>query len=254
MQAEAWLDRIRTSLASAPVESTDPDVISFFENNYRPGIPCIINLPRWPAMHWDIRTLTGKIGADTLVEVQWGRDKNPRYELESYSLKKSVTFGTFLDEMISGQDNSTYLTAQNTGANRDAFANLWQDVGPLPEFLKPASDTGYFWMGRATTTPLHHDETNNLMCQVIGGKHIRVFPPRDRQWLDPGVGVHSNLGWVTNEMIQSRDLHVTDIWLRPGQALFLPIGWWHCVRSYDVAITIVYTSFIWQNFWGRVVD
>lgn len=247
-----WIGRIRSSLLSLQPGSCDTDTISFFHDHYRKNSPTVIQLPDWPAFKWGMADIANHIGLKTQVEVQWGRARNPRYELESMSLKTMISFEGFLEEMLGGEDNSTYLTAQNTGANRNAFSDLWRDVTPLPPFLTPYPETGFFWLGRDTTTPLHHDETNNLMCQVMGRKLIRLFAPEERNKLDPSVGVHSRLGWVTDQMIYERNLNFTDVWLEPGQALFLPIGWWHCVKSYGVALTLVYTNFIWENFWGRV--
>lgn len=252
MRGPEWVSHVRSCLLAIEPAACDAVAADFFANHYRLNLPVVIDLPAWPALKWDMTDIATRIGMGRQVEVQWGRTRNPRYELESMSLKTLISFEGFLEEMLGGEDNSTYLTAQNTGANREAFANLWRDVGPLPSFLTPHPEMGFFWLGRDTTTPLHHDETNNLMCQVMGHKLIRLFPPDERDKLDPSIGVHSHLGWVSDQDIFERNLNFIDVWLAPGQALFLPAGWWHCVKSYGVALTIVYTNFIWQNFWGSV--
>jgi ribosomal protein L16 Arg81 hydroxylase len=35
--------------------------------------------------------------------------------------------------------------------------------------------------------------------------------------------------------------------LEPGQALFIPVGWWHHVRSLDVSISVSFTNFLAPN-------
>ena len=35
--------------------------------------------------------------------------------------------------------------------------------------------------------------------------------------------------------------------LQPGQALYIPVGWWHQVASLDFSVSITYTNFHWPN-------
>jgi ribosomal protein L16 Arg81 hydroxylase len=41
--------------------------------------------------------------------------------------------------------------------------------------------------------------------------------------------------------------------LDPGQVLFLPVGWWHHVRSMDISISLSFTNFraandyVWED-------
>jgi hypothetical protein len=102
---------------------------------------------------------------------------------------------------------------------------------------------------RGAVTPLHHDMTHNLLCEVWGrGRLVRTFPPEDRDRLDPLFTGFSRMKWTGDE---TPGLHPGDFWLHPGEALFIPAGWWHCVRSIGVGMMISYTSFLWPNFWGK---
>jgi hypothetical protein len=96
-------------------------------------------------------------------------------------------------------------------------------------------------------TPLHHDLTNNLMCQVLGSKHVRLVSPDQFDKIDHRAGVHSNIGWLTDEIAAERGIAVQDFYLRPRDALFLPVGWWHCVRTDEPSVSVVYSSFVWHN-------
>jgi mannose-6-phosphate isomerase-like protein (cupin superfamily) len=33
----------------------------------------------------------------------------------------------------------------------------------------------------------------------------------------------------------------------PGQALFIPVGWWHCVEALETSISMSFTNFVWPN-------
>lgn len=34
-----------------------------------------------------------------------------------------------------------------------------------------------------TTSPLHYDDYENLLCQLVGSKHLTLFPPSDIRYL-----------------------------------------------------------------------
>ena len=35
--------------------------------------------------------------------------------------------------------------------------------------------------------------------------------------------------------------------LQPGEALFVPLGWWHEVKSLTFSVTVTYINFLWPN-------
>ncbi|MGH7010325.1 MAG: cupin-like domain-containing protein [Caulobacteraceae bacterium] len=35
--------------------------------------------------------------------------------------------------------------------------------------------------------------------------------------------------------------------LEAGEALFIPIGWWHQVTSLEFSVTATFTNFLWPN-------
>lgn len=242
---QKWYMETRLALAAIPV-STDEENYNFLHHHYKANQPLVVGLRYWPAFDWTLDEIREKVG-DAKIEYQARRSTNKQYELQSLLHRENGTFNEFADRMLSGPENDVYITANNHPMNVTALAALYEDIGALPPFLHPSTNTGFLWMGNATITPLHHDLTNNLMCQVAGDKLIRVVAPDQFERIEHISGVHSGIGWLTEEYAIEREIQYTDFWLHPGQALFLPVGWWHCVRTVEPAITIVYTSFLWNN-------
>jgi hypothetical protein len=42
-------------------------------------------------------------------------------------------------------------------------------------------------------------------------------------------------------------LNVHQVMLDPGDALFIPLGWWHQVTALDFSVTLTHTNFRWPN-------
>lgn len=130
------------------------------------------------------------------------------------------------------------------------------------------------WLGlEPTYTPLHRDPNPNLFIQLCGTKVVRLLPPTsgDRLFrhvqLKLGRNLHVNSRLRGPEMMDGpeRDLMHSVVWdkdglqdtqasqgtdvtspesssskiqeavLQPADALFIPKGWWHSVKSEDDA-------------------
>ncbi|WYZ35655.1 hypothetical protein EsH8_X_000302 [Colletotrichum jinshuiense] len=106
------------------------------------------------------------------------------------------------------------------------------------------------WLGlEPTYTPLHRDPNPNLFCQLVGNKIIRLLSPSagDRLYrrVQMQINQWGNSRIRTSEMMEGRERVVMDaaVWgmegpedivearLSPGDALFIPNGWWHSVKS-----------------------
>ncbi|TGJ86322.1 hypothetical protein E0Z10_g2435 [Xylaria hypoxylon] len=126
---------------------------------------------------------------------------------------------------------------------------------PVPEIVARAGKGDIYsssiWLGlQPTYTPLHRDPNPNLFCQLVGSKAVRFLRPRAGlsvfQDVRRSLGVAGNSRFRGPEMMDGpeRDGLHRAIWvdpnasreiceavLSPGDALFIPQGWWHTVRS-----------------------
>lgn len=226
----------------------------FLHQYYRTNTPVIITgaLDDCAARHWNLDALRERF-CERQVEVQFGRDADANYEMNSIAHKRLLPFGEFVDLVRnSGKTNDFYMTANNDSRNRSTLHELWPDVPQLPQYLRPQpGGDGFFWFGPAgTVTPFHHDLTNNFMSQIVGRKRVRLMAPWD------AARVYNHRHCFTE--VDARDINlarfpamagvpVLDCELAPGEILFLPVGWWHYVEALDISITIAATNFIWDN-------
>lgn len=247
--------RQSTTFGEVPRVRT-PSRQEFLDNYYALNRPVVIQgaMDNWPAMHeWTAEKLKQRFG-ERIVEVQANRTSDKNYELNSVKHKKDMRFGDYIDVIEqSGETNDWYMTANNSGKNRETLKELWDDIILFPEYLRTddPNGSGFFWMGPAgTVTPLHHDLTNNFMAQVRGRKLCRLIAPHDLADMYNNRHCFSqvDLDNVDYEKYpRFRDVRVIDVTIGPGDLLFLPVGWWHYVRGLDVTITMTFTNFIFDN-------
>jgi len=230
----------------------------FLERYYSTNRPVILTgkMQGWPALDaWNPAYLKAKLG-DREIELQGGRTNDPQFEMRKDDHRTRATFGEFIDRIGAKAGNDAYITAYNSVHNDAALAPLYEDLGTLDEFLlRPATGPfGMFWIGPAGTfTSLHHDLTNNFIAQITGRKHIKLLPPSETGKLYNVKHVFSEVPDLDDPNLnvdRYEDLtrvRIYDLTLKPGEILFIPVGWWHQVRSLDFSVTITYTSFIWDN-------
>ncbi|WP_300759434.1 cupin-like domain-containing protein [Janthinobacterium sp.] len=227
---------------------------AFLDEFYSLNQPVIITgmMDGWPARSKWSPAYFREHFAERVVEVQFGREADAQYEMNSLAHKRKMAFGEYASMVeSSGQTNDFYMTANNSSQNRQALRELWDDIGQLPEYLVQGERTGFLWFGPAgTVTPFHHDLTNNFMAQVAGRKRVRImaacevarvynqrhcFTPVDGRGID--VQRYPLMG----------DVQVRDCVLAPGEILFLPVGCWHFVEALDISLTVAFTNFKWEN-------
>jgi len=109
------------------------------------------------------------------------------------------------------------------------------------------------WLGtHGTVTPCHWDSYDNFLAQVQGTKRAVLLAPAERARLhaDASAGGTSSQGNVSPVDVEDPDLErfpdfaqarrlVAE--LAPGEALFIPQGWWHQVRALTASLSV--------NFW-----
>ncbi len=228
---------------------TDPEPASFYRHYYEANRPAKLSgiIDHWPALtRWSLDHFAAVAG-DAVVEAQVEREGDPDYELAKDDHRRLVGFGDLIDWLRKDEaSNDIYLTAYNSGTNAAALAPLWDDMAPIAILDDTRRRDGFFWLGpRGTLTPWHHDLTNNLLVQVVGRKRVRMAPP----WaFDRMKNSHHCFSDWGNAPLPpgAGDLEtppVLETIIAPGEAVFLPVGWWHQVEALDLSASMSFTSF-----------
>lgn len=133
----------------------------------------------------------------------------------------------------------------------------------LPKLEEPLLNA---WFGPAgTTTPLHTDPYHNILAQVVGRKYIRLYAPRQSKNLyarglengidmsntsEMDVGVLAGLDGGRQEMADAlekfplaKEAEFVECILEEGECLYIPVGWWHYVRSLSASFSVSF----WYN-------
>lgn len=114
------------------------------------------------------------------------------------------------------------------------------------------------WFGPGgTVTPLHTDFYHNVLCQVVGRKYVRVYSPHESENLYPRSSSENGIDMSNTSQVdvegegKHRDedfpllqkAKYRDTILGEGELLYIPVGWWHYVRSLEASFSV---SFWWN--------
>jgi hypothetical protein len=233
----------------------------FLADHYRAHRPVVLTglVDHWPALRrWSLDDLAARLGGVD-VRVQWNRDADPDYERNSDAHGALRPFAEVIERLRASAalpTNDFYVTANNHEHNRRALAPLYDDAGDIPGYLAaPGGKSGFIWIGpRGTITPWHHDLTNNLLLQVVGRKRVRLVASHHGARMKNSRHCFSDWAGERLEAGPGDDERppVMIAGIGPGEALFLPVGWWHHVEGLDVTIGMSFTNFAWNNdFWSH---
>ncbi|AFY79880.1 cupin-like domain-containing protein [Oscillatoria acuminata] len=228
----------------------------FLERYYIGNKPVIFTdlMEKWPALYqWTPEYLKENYGHVT-VGAQFNRNSNPAYEKQRRKHQKMLPLGEFVDIIRQGgETNDYYMGSYNGNLCRKPLQGLFNDIQLFPEYLTatPEPNRTVLWFGPAgAITPLHFDALNSFLCQVYGRKQVRLISPNHKHLLGNYGKYFSDidLDHLDYERYpQLKEVDIIEVVLEAGEVLFLPVGWWHQVKSLDVSISISFMNFLVHN-------
>lgn len=245
-----WMWSVRRSLRPvvtvASLDTIAPD--EFYERFYDLNRPVHLTSVRgYDPEEWSFERLSERYG-NIEVEAMFEREPGKPDYVDQARHRRTLPLAEFIRLVqTSGRTNSFYLTSHN-GALLGPLHHAVAAFAPLPGILHHPIGDASIWIGpEGAQTPLHYDRTNVLMIGLIGVKQVYLVPPEDEPFVahDPatqtgGVSFFADAGVAPPATAFARVARRT---LGAGEALLIPVGWWHAVVSDTPTCSISISSF-----------
>ncbi|MCZ7412939.1 cupin-like domain-containing protein [Streptomyces sp. WMMC897] len=239
----------------------------FLRNHLEPGQPVVVrgSLNGWRVPPpWRLQDLKERF-----------RDAEVSLFDTLFTLEEVATFGDYIDEHTGQGDAGIppylrWFTQQSHDqmiVADDAFAELaddWSMPSWLPEgdyLLPPAAGPvnasrdrfparGMFVCGQGGRTRLHVDPwaSDACLCQVTGRKRFIMYGPETGEFLTDSEGGTVDLDHPDESRFPrwKQAVPTLDEVLSPGDAIFIPQGWYHTAIALDDSVSLTW------NFTHRV--
>ncbi|ATF88610.1 transcription factor [Burkholderia gladioli] len=239
--------------ASEEIDSLDARDLSqedFHKHYVMQNLPCRVRgaAAHWPAFRaWRDPEYFKRAANDIQVEarhypcselIAWVNEDIRQKLIDDIGTNmKGMPFHAFLDEM------------KLNGGQLVLDACEFDDKSPLAELQQDI--TGYTFLrnaGKPRVNPLYraflyrgsytdwhfHAADETLMTQVVGAKEVLILPPDDVSWqaLLPVIRENGYLFDVDSRRYAGfSKLRPYRVLVEPGDALYIPVFWWHAVES-----------------------
>lgn len=239
--------RLRRHLeGGAPLEIDGPlDDERFHREVWTAHRPAVLRgvADRWPT--WTLEGLRETHG-DRSIEVLAGRASTPRWWTRREALSRRMALGELIERMGGPASDDVYGVARN-GVLAD-LPGLEADIGRLPGLAVDGDVHARLWIGPAgTLTPLHHDQSSAWLVQRIGTKRVWLASPLEPALLDHTDGVFNRVDPRSPAEGDLAEVRWREVVIEPGDAVFLPVGWWHQVLAESPSVSVSLGRFRWPN-------
>lgn len=261
-----WMSMVRRELRRAehgagealPVHEVAgiPAAETFYSRYYMTNTPVVFRgiFDDWGSLRpWSFGMFRERY-EDVMVEYMENRDDASLSEQFPDLYRKREAFGTLIARMLNEETNSFYLVARNRTLQDAALADLLSQIAPIDGITFPADGNGYaLWMGpKGTVTPLHYDAINVIHAVASGKKRFTLVPPEDGCYVYNYRSVYSavDVGNVDARVFPLfKYAKKAVITLERGDALFIPVGWWHYVEGLTPTIAVGASGFTRSNLY-----
>ena len=167
-------------------------------------------------------------------------------------VRTPAAIGATLERLLGQADDPAPPTIFIEAMPADAFLPDFAAVHPMP--LVAEESRPRIWIGNAVTVQTHFDLFSNIACVVGGRRRFTLFPPDQVSNLYMGPVDFTPSGTpISMVPLHNPDLvrfprfaealrHAVQAELMPGDALYIPYGWWHHVESLEPFNVLV-------NYW-----
>jgi quercetin dioxygenase-like cupin family protein len=217
-----------------------PD-LQTFESYARRNMPFAMTgaVQDWAARSWTIEQFEQRC-ADNIVA--WEQYPDDRSRLGWWNTQRGP-FREYLERMRRGE--AVYVAGPEIGDN---FPQMMTDLKLFPfidaERQIELRDYRVF-LGKEQRTEIHyHPGVQSILIHVAGAKRkLVLYPPSETAKLYPfrwyqQVQMSRVLPSRKDEFPKFKDARYYEYDLEPGDAVFIPIHWWHWAQSYGETLAI----------------
>lgn len=199
----------------------------------------------WPALRWTLPDLLARHGA-VEVTVLDGRRRRWDWWVEREAITRRAPLGALLRRMATDEGDDWYCDGRTHLLDEPALAPLRADLGLLPGLRGDGAPS--LWLGpRGTLTPLHHDQSTGWLAQLVGTKRVWLASPLEPALFDTAVGLYNRADPRAPRAGALSGVAFSTVDLEPGDALLIPVGWWHQVEATSPSVSASMGGFRWPN-------
>lgn len=233
------------------VNAADLDEEIFRKEFVANNRPCLIKnaVSHWPAFQtWNDVSYLKSVTPNTMVRARnmplWehqpiAKEAQAAAKRHNEEVYTSMTFHSFLDQVSS---DARQLVLHSVPLHPGMpLKELLPDLGGF-KFVKPAAKARMYPPRRAffyrnSYSDWHfHPSGEVLMAQVAGEKETLLLPPNQTVW-DIIMPIANEFGYLygidRERFPQVQNLRPFRALVTPGDALYIPVFWWHAVGSAD---------------------
>lgn len=193
----------------------------------RAYIPLLITgiLDEWEVSKWSTESLEAHFGKYKIVSyLPW--------TFRDYTNEGAAKYsgGTGLPGVLAGEFKTPKTLQDNASLG---FPLLW--LGSLAQAKQKA------------VTSLHCDCVHGFLCQIFGRKKVILYPPYEENYLYPYRAFNQYRSCWTGPDVADyeayplfKNANSIEVILNPGDALLIPLGWYHCIYALDPVMSISY--------------
>lgn len=233
--------RLQRTFDLDPVEvRTALDDDALYRDHWRPGRPVVLRgaASGWPASRWTFADLLARFRwapMDVLVRRSagwWLRDREIR----------RMSFGDLVATALGPPSDGLYADGRTDVLEQAGLAPMRADLGLLPGLVGDGNPRA--WIGPAgTVTPTHHDQSSAWQVQLVGRKRTFLASPFEAALAATTVGLYN----TADPRDPPGDVRWHEIEVGPGDAVFVPVGWWHHVEALEPSVSVSFSGFAWPN-------
>jgi hypothetical protein len=213
-----------------------------------PERPVIITgvVQKWPAFsRWTVEYLRSALGS-RMVAISESPVGDYFNASDTYgeSATRDMPWAQFIESVFERREGDPVRYLRQRSISE--FAHLADDIIKPAYITRPLVHTN-LWIGAAPSlTVTHYDSEDNFLAQVCGQKLVTLFPSSQLRELYPypssgGAFNHSqvdidNPDLARHPRFASATPHRCT--LGPGDMLYIPIYWWHQVRTLQTGVSV----------------